>query len=126
MDSADLYLQLLETGERVLAALAEERKIRASSPGSSSHGRCRDRLSAARHAVERAAESYAMALRSYRVAILAEWAPGESARSKQPVFSATCRIPARIVRSRITAACRNRRVRATETFPVPAGLSKVP
>jgi hypothetical protein len=125
MDSVDLYLQLLESGEGVVKAVAEERKIRASSPNSS-RARCRDPLGAARHAVERAAQSYATALRSYRMAILSEWAPCESARAKQPAFSATYRIPARIGRSRIATSCRSRRGRATEAFPAPAGLSKIP
>jgi hypothetical protein len=130
MDSADLYLQLLESGEGVVKAVAEERKIRASSPKYSSRARCRarcrDPLGAARHAVERAAECYATALRSYRMAILSEWAPCESVRAKQPVFSPTYRIPARIGRSRIATSCRSRRGRATEAFPAPAGLSKIP
>jgi hypothetical protein len=125
MDSADLYLEVLESGDRLVAAIAQERKIRASSPGHASHARCRARLSTARHEVELAAESYAMALQSYRLAALSEWAPRETASQQQTAFAAKCGIPARAKRSRKTAACRNRR-HASEAFPVPAGLSKIP
>jgi hypothetical protein len=81
MNSAQLYLELLESGDRLLRALANERKTPRCNPvrpgWTTSHGF----LSAARREVERAAAVYAEALRTYRVAMLSELDPLASAPS---------------------------------------------
>jgi len=79
MDSAQLYRDLVESGDRLLRALADERKTSlfnhvrprwTGSPGS---------CGANRREVERAARGYAVALRRYRTAMLSELDPSASA-----------------------------------------------
>ena len=79
MDSAQLYRDLVESGDRLLRALASERKNgpfnHARLGSTRSLGRCR----AARREVEKSAEVYAVALRTYRMAMLSELEPLEPA-----------------------------------------------
>jgi hypothetical protein len=80
MDSAQLYRDLVESGDRLLRALANEQKASFFKVGSGwtrSPGRCR----AARSEVEKTARVYAAALRTYRMAMLSELEPPVSARS---------------------------------------------
>jgi hypothetical protein len=79
MDAAQLYLKLQESGERLIVALADEREANVFSAGNSSYANWRHHLGTARHEVERAAECYAIALRTFRVAMLSELAPSELA-----------------------------------------------
>jgi len=81
MDSAQLYAELLDSGERLIAALADERKANVFSAATSTYASSRHRLGTARHEVERAAERYAIALRTYRVAMLSELDPFHVAKS---------------------------------------------
>jgi hypothetical protein len=75
MDAADLHLKLLECGECLIRALAEER--RAGNSGSRSH-LARQRLRRAGWEVEQAAEYYALALKAFRTALLSEFLPNQA------------------------------------------------
>jgi hypothetical protein len=81
MDSAQLYRELVESGDRLLQALANERKtslVNHIRPGwTRPPGRCR----ASRREVEKTVEVYAAALRTYRMAMLSELEPLPSAAS---------------------------------------------
>lgn len=81
MDSAQLYRELVESGDRLLRALANERKTSLFNhvrPGwTGAPGRCR----ASRGEVEKTAQVYAAALRTYRMAMLSELEPLVSAPS---------------------------------------------
>jgi hypothetical protein len=79
MDATHLYLELLECGESLAQALAEERRV--STVAGNSRG-AHDRLRAAQWEVERAVEYYTIALRTYRVATLSEFIPGEARGAK--------------------------------------------
>jgi hypothetical protein len=75
MDSAQLYRELVESGDHLLRALANERKT-----SLFNHVRLRrttspDRCGAARREVEERARVYAAALRTYRMAMLSELEP---------------------------------------------------
>lgn len=72
MNSAQLYLKLQQSGERVLQALANERDVDVLGPGDFSYRKWEEHLSLACEQVECAAERYAIALRSYRLAMLTE------------------------------------------------------
>jgi hypothetical protein len=128
MDSAQLYLELLKSGERIMVALADEREASVFSAVILSYANCQDRLASARHEVERAAQRYAVALRAYLVTILSELAPLEPAQSRGR---------RRIVKHRertgaAPAACGNGSVNgnalkdvAAEGFPVSTRLLRV-
>jgi hypothetical protein len=98
MDAIQLHLALLESGN--LLILAQER--RASGAGRGSHP-ARARVRRARWVVERAVEKYVIALRSYRLALVAEFVPAEAAASGDPVRGTKNR-----ARSRATGTSRNR------------------
>jgi phosphoserine phosphatase len=80
MDMAQLNTDLQQASERLLEALTHEREAR-SGNRTGTWMTSQYRLRAARRDVERSVESYALALRSYRVAILAEFAPPETVQS---------------------------------------------
>jgi hypothetical protein len=80
MDLAQLNTELQQAGERLIAALTHEREAR----GGNRAGiwmTSQYSLRAARRHVEQSAQSYAIALRTYRVAMLSELAPLEMAQS---------------------------------------------
>jgi hypothetical protein len=81
MDSAELYLELLDSGERLMEALADEREANVFSAGTLSYAHWLNHLEVARHQVECAAECYAVALRTFRMATISEFAPSELAKS---------------------------------------------
>jgi hypothetical protein len=108
MNSAQHYSELLKCSERLHSALTAEREANVFIPEDLSYLKWQDRLRMARRDVEHAAEYYAEALRTFRLAMLSELAPSER--------SHTCR-PARIANRRekmrtMTAACRNGRSHA--------------
>ena len=105
MNSAQLYSELLNCGERLLSALATEREINAFSPEDLSCLNWQDRLQIARRNVESAAEYYAIALRAFRLAMLSELTPSDKITR-----------PRETVR-RASAACRNGRGRAKSVKP---------
>ncbi len=107
MDSAQTYSELLECGERLLNALAYEREANVFNPESLSYPRWQGRLRMARRKVELAAEYYAIALRTYRVATMLEFMPSEPVHPARGGRNAKPREHARS----ITAACRNIRTR---------------
>jgi hypothetical protein len=84
MDPAQLNLELLETNEHLLRALADECKARAFDPSASTLTMWEDRLRAARREVKWRAERYANALRNYRLEVLGEFAPQEVPASWRP------------------------------------------
>jgi hypothetical protein len=107
MNSAQLYSQLRKCGERLDSALTTEREANVSIPEGLSYRKWQDSLRRARRDVEEAAEYYAAALRTYRMAMLSELAPSEPSHCK-PGRSVNRR---EIMRTG-TAACRNGRHRA--------------
>jgi hypothetical protein len=126
MDSAQLYLDLLDSGERVLEALAEEREANVFRAGVLGYLDWEERLWKARRGVESAAERYAVALRVFRAAVMSELAPSEPARSPQPAPGAKHRERA----AASPAASRNkgrtaRKEIAAEGFPASSRVSKV-
>ena len=130
MDSSQLFLELLESGERLNVALADARKADVVCAGGFSYTRWQSRLRMAHREVERAAESYAVALKTYRVAILAELAPSEPAKSRRS--GKTAKRPRRA--HAMSAACVNVREPAdrnarkdvgAERFPVSTVLSLI-
>jgi hypothetical protein len=77
MDAAQLYQELLECGECLTRAIGDERRA---SFACSKNSRAADaRLLAARREVERSAEYYALALRSFRTTTLSELCRSTSA-----------------------------------------------
>jgi hypothetical protein len=108
MNSAQLYSELLERGERLLSALANEREANVFRPDDLSYPRWQDRLRIARRKVERAAESYAIALKTYRVEMLSALAPSALAQARRLGRGATPR--ERVLT--VSAACRNGRTHA--------------
>jgi len=81
MDSAQLYSELVESGDRLLRALAKERKTSLFNHVRPGWMRSPDRCGAARGEVEKTARMYAAALRTYRMALLSELEPLVSAPS---------------------------------------------
>ena len=123
-----MYVELQDSGDRLLGALANERVANVYHPGGSSRPKWERCLRTARREVKQAAEYYAVALRSYRVAIVAEADPSQPA---QP------RTQGRIVKYRDRACSasgtlgkgRTHRRRAgkdvaVEAFPVSTRLTK--
>jgi hypothetical protein len=128
MDSAHLHLQLLTCGERLFQALARQKEICLASRGKPGPARCQKRLGLEGHEVELAAERYAAALKSYRLATLAEFTP--PARSPlQPVLPARCCVPVQAKRrgtaNTSAGVCRERRSYPEEGFAVSTRLSKL-
>jgi hypothetical protein len=130
MDSAQLYLELLDSGERVQVALAGAREANVFRAGTLSYADWKERLWEARREVECAAECYAIALRVFRAAVMAELAPSEAAESPRLGRGATHRERA----GAASADCRSdggqavrtaRKDVAAEGFPVPTRLSKI-
>jgi len=123
MDSAHLYLQVQESGKHLTEAIAAERELRLSSNENSAHAKCRKRLGTARHAVELAAERYALALRDFRLTLLAELPPAPVKDLSLPVSSGKRRLP-RHIRGMARVAsvdCRQARAHAEEGFGGSAG-----
>ena len=124
MHFGNAYLELQECEERLFQALTDERKVRLRATVNPAHATCRARLAAVRHQVERAAEHYAIALRDYRVATLAEFATA-TRKSLRPAPSGKCRKgirgPARVV----SAHCRKHPGHVEEGFAVSTRLSKL-
>ena len=106
MDSAQLYSELLECGDRLLTALANEREANVFNPESLSYPKWQIRLRVARRKVELAAEYYAIALRTYRVATLSEFVPSELIQPCRVAGSVKPRERART----FIAACRHGKV----------------
>jgi hypothetical protein len=75
MDSAGLYLELQDTEERLSGALAHEKEVRRFGCQAGRHAHWQRDLRIARREVQWAGEFYALALRTYRLAMLAELAP---------------------------------------------------
>jgi hypothetical protein len=79
MNSAQLYQELLESGDHLLRAVANERNTNpfedVGTGWTQPHGRWRT----ARREVEKTAQVYAAVLRTYRMAILSELGPLPSA-----------------------------------------------
>lgn len=129
MNSAYLQSEVLKSSERLLQAIAEEQKTRSAGAMNPGHARCQKRLGTARRAVELAAEHYVAALRSYRLATVAEFVPAAKT-SGQPALPAKCHLPGQIKRTRGTVlvaswACRKRRVHSEESFAVSTRASKL-
>jgi len=82
MDSSQLYVELLRSGERMVGALANEREANIFSPADLTYERWQDRLAIARRDVQRAAEYYALALKNFRETMLSELVPHESAQPR--------------------------------------------
>jgi hypothetical protein len=74
-------------------------------PGDLSYPRWQDRVSIARRKVKRAAEHYAIALKTYRVAMLSELAPSALIQARRLGRISKPRESVRMV----SAACRNGR-----------------
>jgi len=83
MNSAQLYAELLACGDRLFSALACEKKANIFSPEDLSYTRWQYRLRMARQKVEHEAEVYAIALKAYRVTMLAEVAPSALATARR-------------------------------------------
>jgi hypothetical protein len=73
MDTAHLYLELLECGDCVMQALAAERKAGNAIRRHSCDAAARWRVT--RREVERAAEYYVLALRRFRAAVVSDFLP---------------------------------------------------
>jgi hypothetical protein len=128
MNSAQLYLELFQSGERVLQALANERDLDVLRPGDLSYRKWEEYLSLARQQVECAAERYAIALRKYLLAMMSELDPADAIPTR-PVGAITKR------RERTQAAgagrnarmhCRKPRKDVTaEVFPISTRMAQV-
>jgi hypothetical protein len=123
MHSASVYLELQESGDRLLGALIDERKARLRATANPAPARCRKRLTAARHEVERAAEHYAIALRDFRVATLAEFDTATPKSLGLP-SSGQCRKRIRAVARAVSAPCRKHPGHAEDAFALSTRLSK--
>lgn len=129
MDSARLYLELVDAGERLNVALADARSANVIDLEDLDYTTWQNRVGTAHLKVELAAECYAVALRTYRLAMLAELAPSDPT---------TARRSGAIVRRRrrarsMAAVCTNSRVPgnrkgrkdvSAERFPESSTLSK--
>jgi len=126
MNSAQRYRELVQSGDRVLQALAKERELDVFGPGDLSSRKWAEDLNLARRQVECTAESYAIALRTYRLAMLSELDPAVAAfvRRRRPAAQGrdTMRMiaPCRKIGSRkpIKAA-------TTDGFPISTRSAKV-
>lgn len=74
LDSARLYLDLVETRKRLLHGLAEEREAHAVSASNPGDAATRDRWQTVRGEVERGAGYYARAIENYTEALLSDLA----------------------------------------------------
>jgi hypothetical protein len=72
LDSARLYLDLVDTRKRLLNGLAEEREAHAISAGTPGDAATRDHWQTVRSQVERGAGCYAMAIGNYTEALLSD------------------------------------------------------
>lgn len=130
MDSAKLYLELLDCGERLAIALTDARSADAIDTEELNYSTWQKRMRTAHHALQRAAECYAVALRTYRVAMLAELAPSDPVESRRSRAAA-----GRLRRARSMAAvCANgcghanrsgRKDVGAEGFPASTTRSKI-
>ena len=131
MNSAQLHSELLDSGERLDLALAGARAANVIGTGALSCTKWQNRLRMAHQQVEREAECYAVALRDYRVAMMAELAPSELTHSSLLGGIARHRRRSRT----ISAPCGGNLGRAgrslrkevsSERSPAPTRLSKTP
>jgi hypothetical protein len=115
MDSSRIYLELMESSERMMKALAEERRLRLSiNLAHPFQTTCRERYGNANRKLESAAECYVTALGSFREALLAEFGVSSSKKPKQAP-SAACRAPER---AQSAQERRKKLVRGEEGFPL--------
>jgi hypothetical protein len=129
MELAQLYSELQDSGQRLFGALAKEREANIFNLGDSSYRKWLRGLKTARREVHRAAESYAIALKSYR-AMLSELTPSEPVQFCKPARIARQRERLRAVSapsgSRGSHCNRqaHKKVGAAEGFPVSTRRSK--
>jgi hypothetical protein len=130
MNSSQLYLELLDSGERLVEALADEREANVFCAGISSYEDWQLDLGIARDEVERAAECYAVALKDFRMAMLSELDPSEPAmslhhgrHSRHRDRAGATPAPCRQGGSRAEGKARKE---IAEGFPVSTRLSRVP
>jgi hypothetical protein len=123
MESSQLYTKLLQTGERLFQALACERDASIFNCQDLGHAKRQHRLLMVRRQVKCAAEDYALALKTYRVAMLSEFLPFEIAPQRGAVRAEKRRdtlpaatSPFRTGRSHATRS--TRKDTAAEGFPL--------